>query len=102
MPHQISAATGCTQKDAMVILMLLYHENLTEPFLVVYHVSDPDTPILIRKFEEGPPSVPFSSPLDEKEITNSDELTYDFLFKLPEDVDIRFVFEDHESDRVTS
>ena len=102
MPHQISTATGCTLKEAMVILMLLYHKNLVELFLVIYHISEPDSPILIRKIDEGLPSLPFLNPLDETEITDSNEITYDFLFKLPANAEIEFVFGEYESDRSTS
>lgn len=91
MLHQLVAATGCTFSDALGILFLLYHFDLADAFLVIYHKNDKETPILITDFIKGPPEVPFINPMTEEIIHDPHELVYTFMFKL-KTRDILFVF----------
>jgi hypothetical protein len=97
MPHQISSATGCELNEAMQILLLLYHRNLAYILLLVYHLSNPDTPMFSKRIFEGLPEPPILNPFTEENIDNLDELSYDFLFVLTQKQDIEFVSEIHES-----
>lgn len=94
MPHQVAVATGCGLKEAMEVLMLLFHRHLAEVFLLVYHNDHPDTPAQALNISEGLPSLPFICDLCEEEIRDPNELSYDFLFKISDD--IQFVVEDDE------
>lgn len=95
MLHQIAIATGCTYEDAMGILMLLYHQELTDVFLVIYHTSQSDTPILTNRFVDGLPLTPFVNPATDEVIESLNELTYEFLFRLKES-DLIFIFKRHQ------
>jgi hypothetical protein len=91
MPHQVAAATGCKLEEAMEVLMLLFHLYLAEALLLVYHNDHPNIPAKALNISEGLPSLPFICDVCEKEISNPDELSYDFLFKKKDD--IQFVLE---------
>ena len=93
MPHQVAVATGCSLDDALTILLLLYDRYLAESFLLVYHVSHPEQPILTRKLSEGPPSVPVQCDLCERVIENDDELAYDYLFKTRDQINLSLLEE---------
>lgn len=82
MSHQLVAATGCTFSDALGILFLLYHFDLADAFLVVYHKNDTETPIQISDFINGPPKVPFVNSMTEEMIYDLNELMYTLMFKL--------------------
>lgn len=81
MPHQIAAETGCGLKDAMSLLLFLYHRFLADPYILVYHSTHPDAPIAIRALVDGLPDVPMMCGDCEDEIVSKDELSYDFYFK---------------------
>ena len=60
MLHELATSTGCSQQEAMLLLMLLYDLHLAELFLLVYHKDHIDTPIQSRGLLEGFLSVPFT------------------------------------------
>jgi hypothetical protein len=86
MPHQVAVATGCSHEEALAVLLLLSKHSLAEALLVVYHnehlIDSP--PILARSIFEGLPPLPFICDICQQEITSSDELSYDFLFRVLE------------------
>ena len=92
MPHQLAVATGCSLDAAMEVLMLLYHLNAVDAFLLVYHDDHPTVPALAIKLSEGLPVLPFTCDVCEGVITDRSHLLYDFLFKFREPV--QFVSED--------
>jgi len=88
MPHQVAAATGCELKEAMEVLVLLYHLYLADAFTLVYHNEHPNTPAIALEVSKGvPPALPVICPLCEKEINDPNELSYGFLVKLNENVE---------------
>ena len=89
MPHQLAAATGCSLEEAMYLLMLLYDQHQAEPCLLVYHRSSdhPNVPIDSLRLTQGPPSLPLTCSVCNGEITDPDDLSYDFLFLLRTDLD---------------
>lgn len=82
MLHELATSTGCSQQESMFLLMYLYDLRLAEPFLLVYHEDHLDVPILSRKLLDGFPSVPFTCPECERNITSTDQLSYDYSFKI--------------------
>lgn len=88
MPHQIASATGCSLEEALAVLLLLFRLSVAEAFLLVYHnIHEGDTPpILARGILDGLPQVPFVCEICQEEIASSSELSYDFLFKITENV----------------
>jgi len=85
MPHQVAVASGCTVDEAMGILMLLTVDKMAEAYLLIYHIlddTDPPVPILARRLTDGFPEIPFVCDNCEREITDTNELRYDFLFKI--------------------
>ena len=91
MPHQVAVAVGCELEHAMTVLFFLYHRRLAEAFLLVYHKDHLDAPVLAPGLSAGFPSLPFTCDACGKEIVAPDELSYDLLFRLTED--IRFTVE---------
>jgi hypothetical protein len=91
MTHQIAVATGCSFDDAFGILLLLHFCGLGDMKLLVYHQEDSSLPMFVRDFSDGPPVPPFVNPINEQEITNTDDLEYDFLLKLSTKTDLLFV-----------
>lgn len=92
MLHQIASATGCTLDDAMRVLLYLYHLKLVQVYLVVYTVDDPESPILIRDFQQGYPDIPFQNPVTEEWVDSYQQLSFEFLFRLLQP-DITIIFE---------
>jgi hypothetical protein len=88
MPHQITTATGCEKPDAVALLMLLSHQKVAEPLLLVYHKTheEPRAPILIRGLYEGPPELPFECSICGEIIESESELLFDMAFRLVEEV----------------
>lgn len=84
MLHELATATGYSREESMQLLMFLYDLRLIKPFLLVYHKEHLDVPIQTRDLLEGFPPVPFTCPECEREITQKDQLSYDFLFKTVE------------------
>ncbi|MCP4423424.1 MAG: hypothetical protein GY803_02930 [Chloroflexi bacterium] len=96
MPHQISGAIGCSLKDALGILILLYFMALGELYLLVYHQDNLEVYIEKRKFSEGHPKIPFVNPLTDLTVNSLSELEYDIQFDLNDDVEIEFEFIQHD------
>jgi len=85
MLHQVMAGTGCSIDPSFQVLLLLYDLDYADPFIVVYHVSEPNEPIQFRPLLEGFPELPLECPHCDEEITDRTELRYDFLFQLKAD-----------------
>jgi hypothetical protein len=88
MPHQVAAATGCELELAMEILLTLYDRELAEQLLLVYHNTHLDAPIKALDITEGPPALPFVCDGCQAEISDPDDLSYDFLFRLRDQVQL--------------
>jgi hypothetical protein len=93
MPHQVASATGCTLDEAMKLLMFLASIDIVETFLLVYHLNeDTETisPVMMRPLNEGPPKLPFICNKCGQQITNQNELSYDFIFRFKHQDKVRF------------
>lgn len=89
MPHQVAVATGCPLAEAMGVLMLLLSQAAAEGFLLVYHANgcdNPPPPFLQRDLVAGPPPLPLTCLNCGVVIEDEHELSYDFLFKLTDQV----------------
>lgn len=88
MPHQVAIATGCGMDDALALLLLMLRLSVVEGFLLVYHNAhlDGNPPIMARSIFVGLPELPFSCDVCGREIVNANEVSYDFLFKLKEEI----------------
>lgn len=89
MPHEVASATGCDIAEAMSVLMLMYAQSLADAFLLVYHVADetnPPAPFMARSIELGLPEVPLICENCDHEIQRRTELSYDFLFKITNEI----------------
>lgn len=81
MPREIAAQTGCGLREAMSLLMFLFHLYLAEAFILVYHNEHPETPISKRSLIGGLPTLPMQCEDCDDEIENPDQLSYEFWFK---------------------
>jgi hypothetical protein len=97
--HEIAIASGCDFKNAMFIVLILYHHYAADLFLVIYHNDHLDNPIAaeIRPFLEGFPKLPYVCFLCERRITSLDQLSFDFMVKLLHN-NIEFVSKNDESE----
>lgn len=89
MPHEVADATGCDLAVAMSVLMLLFTQSLADVFLLVYHIADeadPPAPFMVRGIELGLPEVPLICENCDREIQHPAELSYDFLFKIANEI----------------
>ena len=86
MPHEVAGVTGCKLEEAMQLLMLLFHLEAAELLLLVYHNDHLTTPAEARPIADGYPPLPFKCSLCEEDISDEDELSYDFLFILNRDI----------------
>jgi hypothetical protein len=94
MPHEIAIGTGCSFEEAMGVLILLYHLDLADQYLLIYYNKEPDVPVGMREISEGPPLLPFkinTSAFEEVEIYSMHDLSFGFLFKIRKEID--FVIE---------
>ena len=85
MPHEVASATGCSLREAMAFLLLLYVNSVAEVALLVYDKhdeSDPLVPFVSRDITEGIPSLPIVCDVCGREISEPNDLGYDFLFRI--------------------
>lgn len=90
MPHEVANDTGCDIDEVMAALMVLLAQSIVEGRLLVYHANnciDPPAPILVRNLFDGPPPLPITCDICNREIEHEDALSYDFLFKLRDEVE---------------
>ena len=88
MAHQIAAATGCGIDESLAVLLLLLRLSVVEGFLLVYHNThlEDNPPAMARDIFDGLPPLPFNCDICQKEVADSAELSYDFLFKLIDEI----------------
>jgi len=87
MPHVLATATGCELEEAIELLTLLYHQGLGALYLLVYHTAHQNIPVRAQGIAEGPPPLPFICPVCEEEVHDPNELFYDFLFKVDDEIE---------------
>jgi hypothetical protein len=82
MPHQLAVRLGIDLKKATLIITTLSDEQITNNFLLIYHVCDNEMPVGSIGFGEGFPPLPWSCPNCEEEVDTYSELNFDLLAKL--------------------
>lgn len=82
MPHQVAISTGCSLIEAMEILLLLFHKELVEAYLLTYHKYHPEVPERTIPLVEGFPLLPIVCRICEQPITTIDDLTFGFIFRI--------------------
>lgn len=87
MPHELVGATGCDYDEALAVLLILFYSNVAELFLQIYHNDHSNLLIDSRKISDGFPILPYRCSACDKEISNPDELSYDFAFKVTTQVE---------------
>jgi hypothetical protein len=88
MPHQVATATGCGIEEALALLLFLYSLSISNSKLLIYHNNhlENNPPIFAREIKEGLPELPFICDICQTEVQSPDELSYDFLFRLNEEI----------------
>ena len=86
MYHQVANVTGLSFRESMTLLLYLFHVDLAELYILVYHVRHPE-PIDYRSIFDGFPELPYFCKECEEEVLNENDLKYDYLFVLNPDVE---------------
>ncbi len=79
MPHEVAGRTGLERADALAILATLRSRRLCRMKLLIYHSCVPETPVGAKPYGSGFPRLPWTCPQCECEVTDPDELSYDFM-----------------------
>ncbi len=79
-PNVLMMSTGCSFKQAMRILWLLFELEFAEGFLLLYLRDDPDVFIDRRSLIEGLPDFPLQYNYGANSVESADDILYSFEF----------------------